>query len=104
MKWPLTIVKREIAQVTKNRAAGNAFRDDLAEQLRLAGRDVETEVYYWTPFGKRFIDIEVSMDGTILGGIETKVGTSRYTTLQQVKDWWLKNNNNGYIVNVARQP
>ena len=90
-----------LAQVTLNRIAGNAFRDSLAASLRAAGRDVETEVYKSTPFGKRFIDIEVSKDGQVLGGIETKVGSSPYTSLQQLKDWWLKDAL-GYTVNVAR--
>jgi hypothetical protein len=90
-----------LAQVTLNRIAGNAFRDSLADSLRAAGRDVETEVYKSTPFGKRFIDIEVSKDGQVLGGIETKVGSSPYTSLQQLKDWWLKDAL-GYTVNVAR--
>jgi hypothetical protein len=62
---------------------------------------VATEVYKPTPFGKRFMDIEVSMNGKVLGGVETKVGSSRYTWQQQLKDWWL-NNAQGYIVNVAR--
>jgi hypothetical protein len=91
------------ARITLNRAAGNAFRDELASRLSQAGREVSTEVYKRTPFGKRFIDIEVSRNGTVLGGIETKVGSSRYLPLQQLKDWWLKNIE-GYPVNVARQP
>jgi len=96
-------VARETAQVTLNRVAGNAFRDQLAGLLRQAGRQVETEVYKRTPFGRRYIDIEVSMGGKVLGGIETKVGASRYKPLQQLKDWWLTNIEN-YPVNLARQP
>ncbi|HQR71326.1 MAG TPA: RHS repeat-associated core domain-containing protein [Burkholderiaceae bacterium] len=94
---------RGAAQVTLNREAGNVFRDQLASQLSKAGREVSTEVYKKTPFGKRFIDIEVSRNGEVLGGIETKVGSSRYTPLQQLKDWWLTEIE-GYPVNVARQP
>jgi hypothetical protein len=92
-----------LSPVGRNRLIGNAFRDELADLLRKAGRDVDTEVYHWTPFGKRYIDIEVSQNGVILGGIETKVGSSRYTTLQRLKDWWLLRYK-GYIVNVARKP
>jgi hypothetical protein len=55
-----------------------------------------------TPFGDRRIDIQVSMDGKVLGGIETKTGNSRYTTSQRVKDWWLRTFEN-YIVNVVRE-
>jgi len=94
---------KPLAQVQLNRIAGNAFRDELAQLLKAAGRTVEKEVYKWTPFGKRFIDIEVSMNGKVLGGIETKVGKSRYTPLQQLKDWWLTNVDN-YTVNLARKP
>jgi RHS repeat-associated protein len=90
-----------LAQVTRNRLAGNAFRDSLADSLEAAGRDVRKEVLKGTPFGKRFIDIEVWEDGRLLGGIECKAGCSRYTKLQQLKDWWLKDAE-GYVVNVAR--
>ena len=92
-----------VPQVLRNKAAGDAFRDALAADLQAAGREVATEVYKRTPFGKRFIDIEVSRDGTVLGGIETKVGTSRYRPLQQLKDWYLRYVQ-GYPVNVARSP
>ncbi len=74
------------ALVQVNRTAGNAFRDELANLLRKEGRDVSIEVYKKTPFGKRFIDIEVSMGEKVLGGIETKVGGSQYNTLQRLKD------------------
>jgi hypothetical protein len=54
--------------VQANRAAGNAFRDEIAGALRAEGREVATEVYKATPFGKRFIDSEVSQGGQVLGG------------------------------------
>jgi RHS repeat-associated protein len=94
---------KAVPLILQNKAAGDAFRDALAADLRKAGREVATEVYKRTPFGKRFMDIEISQDGTVLGGIETKVGTSRYTPLQRLKDWWLTNIE-GYPVNVARSP
>lgn len=87
--------------VQANRAAGNAFRDEIAAQLEQAGMDVQTEVYKKTPFGARFIDIEVSQGGNVLGGVETKVGGSPYLPSQRTKDWWLKNAE-GYPVNVVR--
>jgi len=90
-----------VPQVTANRIAGNAFRDEIAGALRAEGRDVTTEIYKSTPFGRRFIDIEVSKNGQVLGGIETKLGSSRYTPAQRAKDYWLKIND-GYIVNVVR--
>jgi RHS repeat-associated protein len=92
-----------VARVLENRKIGNDFRDELAGLLQQAGRGVRTEVYKKTPFGKRFMDIEVSQGETVLGGIETKVGTSRYGTIQRLKDWWLTNIK-GYPVNVARKP
>jgi hypothetical protein len=93
----------EKATVQANRAAGNAFRDEVAQTLRDAGRQVETEVYKRTPFGKRFIDIEVSDGGKVLGGVETKLGGSRYLPSQRAKDAWLQWFEN-YPVNVVRGP
>ena len=90
-----------VPRVIANKRAGDAFRDELAAALRAAGRDVRIEVYKPTPLGKRYVDIEVSMNGTILGGIEAKVGRSRYTWTQRLKDWWLKNAKN-YTVHVVR--
>ena len=72
-----------------NRIAGNAFRDQIADEFRQNGYTVTTEVYKRTPFGKRFIDIEVARNGQTLGGIETKVGGSRYIAEQRAKDAWL---------------
>jgi RHS repeat-associated protein len=98
-----TLFKGKEALVQINRRLGNAFRDELADLLRKEGREVATEVYKKTPFGKRFIDIEVSMNGRVLGGIETKVGNSRYTVLQRLKDWYLEAVQ-GYPVNLVRRP
>ena len=92
---------RRASQVQLNRAAGNAFRDEMAGLLQDAGRDVTTEVYKKTPLGPRFIDIEVSQDGRVLSGVETKLDGSRYTPSQRAKDWWLKNIE-GYPINVVR--
>jgi hypothetical protein len=98
------VAERELAPlILRNKAVGDAFRDELAALLTKAGRQVQTEVYKWTPFGKRFIDIEVSQNGTVLGGIEAKTGASRYTSLQRLKDWYLTNMKD-YPVNVARGP
>ncbi len=88
--------------MTANRIAGNAFRDELATALRAEGRTVETEVYKPTLFGKRYIDLEVSLDGKVLGGIETKVGNSPYTAAQRAKNTWLRLIEK-YPVNVVRE-
>ena len=93
----------KVATVTANRAAGNQFRDELAEALRAEGRDAVTEVYKWTPFGARYIDIEVRVGGIPLGGIEAKVGGSRYLPLQRLKDLWLHAVKD-YPVNLVRKP
>jgi hypothetical protein len=68
--------------------------------MRKEGLDVQTEVTKQTPFAKRVIDIEVSKDGKVLGGIETKTGTSRYIPSQRSKDEWLRQN--GYRINLVR--
>lgn len=72
-----------------NKAVGDAFRDEIADLMETAGYDVKTEVTKSTPLGDRRIDIEISKNGNVLGGIETKVGGSRYHSAQR-KDWWLK--------------
>lgn len=90
------------ALVQANRTAGNLFRDELAAALRAEGRTVNTEVFKKTPFGPRYMDLDVWHNGVNLGGIETKVGGSRYLPLQRLKDAWL--GANGYPVNLVRKP
>ena len=84
-----------------NKAAGDAFRDQVADGLSYEGFDVETEVFKRTPFGKRYIDIEVTKGGRVLGGIEAKYGSSRYLPLQRLKDAWLLKVGN-YPVTIVR--
>lgn len=78
------------------------MRDEVANTLKAAGRDVQTEVPKQTPFGRRVIDIEVKHNGKTLGGVETKVGKSPYKASQRAKDFYLKQK--GYPVNVVRKP
>ncbi len=88
-------------QVLTNKVRGDAFRDEIANQMVKNARVIEKEVMKSTPFGKRFIDIEVKTNkGEILGGIETKTGNSRYLPSQRAKDEYLKII--GYPVNVIR--
>lgn len=87
--------------VKENRIIGNAFRDEIAQQMTKMGYEVRKEVVKHTPFGNRVIDIEVRKNGLILGGIETKVGGSRYKPSQRAKDYWLKGQN--YPVNLIRK-
>jgi len=88
--------------IQANRAAGNAFRDEVANILQQEGREVSTEVFKRIPFGKRFIDIEVNQGGKVLGGIEAKVGASPYTLPQRAKDLWFERVE-GYPVNLIRK-
>ena len=88
--------------VQENRAVGNAYRDEVANSIKAAGRDVKTEVTKQTPFGRRVVDIEVKHNGKTLGGIETKTGKSPYKASQRAKDAYLKQK--GYPVNVVRKP
>jgi hypothetical protein len=74
--------------------------EEVEDALKAAGRDVEKEVGKETPFGRRVVDIEVSDGGKVLGGVETKVGSSRYLPSQRAKVEWLRWN--GYPVNVVR--
>jgi hypothetical protein len=97
----LTSALTRAERLAANRLRGNAFRDALAGALRAEGREVATEVSKWTPFGRRFIDIEVRHEGRLLGGIETKTGNSLYTASQRVKDWWLRTFQ-GYEVQLVR--
>jgi RHS repeat-associated protein len=90
------------SSVQANKAAGDAFRDQIAAGLRAEGRQVTTEVVKKTPFGPRRVDIEVAdANGRVLGAVETKVGGSRYTPSQRAKDTWLKLVKD-YIVNLVR--
>lgn len=94
--------KASTSLVQANRTAGNLFRDELAAALRAEGRVVKTEVYKKTPFGPRYMDLDVWHNGINLGGIETKVGGSRYLPLQRLKDAWL--GATGYPVQLVRKP
>ena len=88
-------------QVTQNKINGDAFRDEIASLFRMAGYTVDTEVPYNTPFGPRVIDIVVSKDGEVIGGIECKTGGSRYHASQRAKDKWIEQKY-GLIVNLVR--
>ncbi len=90
------------AGVQENQKAGNAFRDLVAQAIRAKGNNATTEICKWTPFGKRFIDVEVSTpEGEVLGGIEAKLGDSAYIASQRAKDAWLWIMD-GYRVNLIR--
>ena len=50
--------------------------------------NVQTQVYYRTPLGKRFVDIQYDI-GVRRIIVEVKTGKSRYTRLQRAKDTWI---------------
>jgi hypothetical protein len=84
------VASKSATTILKNRAVGNAFRDEVADLFSKNGYETATEVYKKTPFRKRFIDVEVSRAGKVLGGIETKSGGERYNARQRAKDFWLQ--------------
>jgi hypothetical protein len=88
------------ARLQANKAAGDAFRDQIADELRRAGKDVATEVRMNTPLGPRVIDVEVRVDGVGIGGIEAKSGGARRGPRQRAKDEWLREN--GYPIHEVR--
>jgi RHS repeat-associated protein len=98
----LTGAARSGPSVQQNKAVGDALRDEVADALEGAGREVKTEVTKQTPFGPRRVDIEVSHNGKVLGGVETKANTSRYLSSQRAKDWYLRHVKK-YPVNVVRE-
>jgi hypothetical protein len=95
------------------RTQGNSYRDLIADLLakELAAQGQGSTVVVEapggpirkdTPFGPRFIDIEIrDAQGKPLGGIEVKDGNSRYKPSQRAKDEWLRLNE-GYSVTVVR--
>jgi hypothetical protein len=91
------------ARVTQNRIKGDAARDALAQWFVKRGYNVEIERYFRTPFGGRWIDIDVWYNGVNLGGKEVKTGGSRYHFIQQWKDAWILWKHD-YIINLVRFP
>ena len=88
------------SRVAANKIAGDAFRDEIADAFESNGYGVSKEVAKKTPFGRRVIDVEVSKDGEVLGGVEAKAGKSRYLPWQRAKDEYLRRA--GYPVQVVR--
>ena len=87
------------AVVTKNRKLGNQLRDQVAAVFKRIGFSVAIEQYKPTPYGKRFIDVELRRGNTALG-FEVKLGGSRYKKDQKKKDAYLLSV--GYRVIVIR--
>ncbi|MBB1141035.1 hypothetical protein [Myroides sp. WP-1] len=54
--------------------------------------------------GKRYMDLDVWYKGVNVGGIETKIGSSRYLPLQRLKDVWLEDQDVPYPVQLVRKP
>ncbi len=83
-----------------NKKTGDDFRDFIADVFEALGYDVDTEVSYNTPHGRRDVDVETRRGGRS-GGIETKVNDSPYKPSQRRKDGWL-NRNGRYPTRVIR--
>ncbi len=90
------------ATVQDNKKNGDEYRDQVAKEIEALGNSTKTEVTKKTPFGQRKVDIEVTKEGKVVGGVETKTGDSRYLPSQQAKDEYLKST--GYDVVVVRKP
>jgi RHS repeat-associated protein len=86
---------------SKGKAIGTDFEDAVKGVLEAAGRNVTKYRYMWTPYGPRYIDLDVSDAGGSLGGVEVKFNQSRHHTMQRLKDEWLRQYK-GYVVNQIR--
>ncbi len=73
-----------------NNAQGKKGERMVEAQIRANPRasNVQTQVYYRTPLGKRFVDIQYDI-GVRRIIVEVKTGKSRYTRLQRAKDTWI---------------
>jgi len=100
---PFSIEAAEITGVQANRILGNAAADELASSLEETGLTVEREVYFDTPYGGRYADLQVSSGDQPLGLVEVKVGDSPYTAAQQLKDAYIQDTY-GLPTNLVRYP
>jgi RHS repeat-associated protein len=85
----LGIGKAKVPLILANQAKGVAAEREIGALFKKAGYDVDYQVVKNTPFGKRRIDVQLSKDGEVLGGLEIKTGSSRYLPSQRAKDYWL---------------
>jgi hypothetical protein len=70
-----TQVTSAAARIALNKAAGDAFRDAVAQQLGGAANGIKTEVFQTTTLGARFIDV---LNTNRLAAFETKVGRTSF--------------------------
>lgn len=94
---------------THDKARGAAGVDEMTETLdKVAGpSNVWSEskgnaFEFWTPYGKRQVDIAVRTEGNNLRLLEVKVNRSNYTRGQRRKDEWLKKTY-GFEIDVLRR-
>jgi hypothetical protein len=80
---------------------GNNYSSGVAASYRALGFDVQEQVPFWTPHGTRVVDVLVLRNGNIVAAIEAKVGTSRYSQNQYLKDEWLLANW-GFSTHISR--
>lgn len=76
--------------ITANRARGIKAEKRALEAIRSTPgvSNVQKQVYYSTPFGRRYVDIQYTV-GHRTRIVEVKTGGSRYTPLQRAKDAWI---------------
>ena len=79
-----------LPQVTLNRLRGKKAEADVERVLRSspAVSKVRTQVYYRTPIGRRYVDIEFSAGGRRFI-VEVKSGGARYGPVQRAKDAYI---------------
>jgi RHS repeat-associated protein len=92
---------RTKAQIVRsNYERGVRAENEVAAAFRAMGYTVQQRVTIKTPIGTRVIDVQISRNGRVLGGLEIKTGGSRYLPSQRAKDWYLSRI--GYRVHVIR--
>ena len=91
-------------QAAINYQNGINAENQVAAAFRAMGYQVKQHVVKNTPLGKRVIDIELSLNGRVLGGIEVKTGAARYHPSQRAKDWFLGNVRDYEVVLIRWKP
>jgi len=71
---------------------GNNYSSGVAASYQALGFEAYEQVNFWTPHGLRVVDVLLVKNGRIVAAIEAKVGTSRYSEMQYLKDQWLLEN------------
>lgn len=87
--WGFSVWAHNTCTVLKNYKTGKAAEKHLASLLTKQGFTVERNVFFNTPFGRRYLDLVVSKGSKVVGAIEVKTGNSVYHASQRAKDAWI---------------